>query len=106
MLQYKALDEPLAEREAQAGDAQERAKMFEDNFIELLLINQELLDSLTSVVKRLESLPGAAPMDSVRSAMVHMSDRLHDVLTHYLGEHDRPSFTDFAHPDNQGSEPE
>lgn len=82
---------------------EERAKMLEDDFIELLLINQELLDSLTSVVKRLESLPGAAPMDSMRSDMIHVSDRLHDVLTHYIGEHERTYFTDFDHPDQNPS---
>lgn len=85
-------------------DADKRSKVLEDDFIELLLINQELLDSLTSVVKRLEAVPGAEPMDAMRSPMLPMSDRLHDVLTHYLGEHERTAFTDCTHPSFQGSE--
>jgi hypothetical protein len=71
----------------------------EQDFIELLLINGELLQSLTSVVKRLESLPGAAPMDVMRSAMVHMNDRQHDLTVRYLGEHERDGLTDFEHPE-------
>jgi hypothetical protein len=80
-------------------------RAIESDFIELLLINGELLSALTTVVKRLESLPDAAPMDTTRFAIVHMSDRLHDLSVHFLGEHERERFTDFEHPEHKPTAP-
>ena len=81
--------------------SREWRRAIESDFIELLLINRELLSSLTTVVKRLESLPDAAPMDALRIAIVHMNDRLHDLSVHYLDEHEHEHFTDFEYPEDK-----
>lgn len=76
----------------------------EAQFNELVMTVDELLESLTLVVKRLEALPGAEPMDSMRSTMTHVSMRLHDLTRSYLGDLPYEGLSDFTHPEHQGSD--
>jgi hypothetical protein len=77
----------------------DRRPVDEQAFIELTLVTVELLGALAAIVKRLEAIPGAPPMDGTRATMAHVKDRLHDLLTPYLGEQKRIYFPDFDLPD-------
>lgn len=83
----------------------DRTQVEVDDFLELLSVTQELVKSLAPIVIRLESLPDAEPMDTIRPTILHMVDQLDSLFSTYLGTHEQTAIPDFTHPDYQDKEP-
>ena len=80
----------------------ERRPVDERAFIELTLVNVEVLGSLAAIVKRLEAVPDTPPMDDARAAMVHSRKTgCTTARRPTFGEQKRNYFPNFDHPDPQ-----
>ena len=64
---------------------EQRIQSLEDKIIELTLTTEELLQALAYMVGRLERSGTIPPDENFRSAAVHVSQRLQDVTSSYLG---------------------
>lgn len=77
----------------------EQVNQLKSEVSQLASINQDLLDALTLVVKRLESLPDAEPMDDLRHEIERIDRRVQRVLSAHHGPQE-PRGINLPHPDN------